>query len=417
MALKEPPPPTSPSKEGDGETKEPRKGQEPPSKGSDAANTASAAEEREGVAEEPTAGKNDQKLPASTDDNAHTGAADDDEEDDDVVVVDEEEEEEIENGIDSNTLNVDKEIENAGEDGKEPNLVYVTNPEDVLFGKMKGSRSNPGNCRFRVMIQELFWRYDLGSKGEKLDAVKAVIDSVEKAGGRFLNPYKIVKNSSDVAKRNNTNGDNNEDEDNDSVTVIWQLATSDDTEAKISSAFRSAKRSYLAKARAQPTKKAREMEKIRQSFRRAQMSAMKSRKRQKKSDVIVIDDNYVNDYIDDTYVEEGEQRASSAARRTNNNPINNGTGNLAPILIQIRDELRQHTVLLRQIKQQTLTGTATATSTANGTGTGTDTTPAASDSDTFAVTETVGNSPRTTSEAAAIAVRAVLDEMAKHNAI
>ncbi|KAL3928531.1 MAG: hypothetical protein SGBAC_012613, partial [Bacillariaceae sp.] len=64
-------------------------------------------------------------------------------------------------------------------------IVHQYTPRDVLFGRIK---NHIGNQRLRELVQNVAIQYDAANRGEKLQIVQQLIETVKNEGGRFLKP-------------------------------------------------------------------------------------------------------------------------------------------------------------------------------------------------------------------------------------
>ena len=62
----------------------------------------------------------------------------------------------------------------------------VPNSTDVLLGRGRGCFKHVGNIRYRSLVEERKEKYEKASKKEKTRIAEAVIDLIERRGGRFL---------------------------------------------------------------------------------------------------------------------------------------------------------------------------------------------------------------------------------------
>eukprot|EP00934_Nitzschia_sp_Nitz4_P002787 Nitzschia sp. Nitz4//scaffold376_size14603//12927//14524//NITZ4_008923-RA/size14603-augustus-gene-0.15-mRNA-1//1//CDS//3329549667//2777//frame0 len=69
----------------------------------------------------------------------------------------------------------------AGDDS-----IIVPSRADVLFGKTKFARNNPGTVRALFLVDQLYDEYERLDKHEKTSIAEKIIGEIEKAGGSFL---------------------------------------------------------------------------------------------------------------------------------------------------------------------------------------------------------------------------------------
>lgn len=94
--------------------------------------------------------------------------------------------------------------------------VVVPGELDVLLGRGRAIQEHTGNMRCRQLVASFRDRYDRGSKSEKTEVVRLVVDGVHEWGGRFLD--------------RNTDGG------------VWNPVTDEHARYKISHGFRNHKR-------------------------------------------------------------------------------------------------------------------------------------------------------------------------------
>ena len=63
-------------------------------------------------------------------------------------------------------------------------------PNDVVFGRGCSLRDNPGNIRFRKIVESFYENYENSGRLEKACVVAAIVSIIEKSKGRFLRKTK-----------------------------------------------------------------------------------------------------------------------------------------------------------------------------------------------------------------------------------
>jgi hypothetical protein len=101
-------------------------------------------------------------------------------------------------------------------ESKTTEFVMVPSELDVLLGRGRAIQEHTGNLRCRQLVASYRDQYDRGTKTEKTDIIRLVVEGVHKWGGRFL------ERSDDGA--------------------VWSQVTDDHARYKISHGFRNHKR-------------------------------------------------------------------------------------------------------------------------------------------------------------------------------
>ena len=65
-------------------------------------------------------------------------------------------------------------------------IVECPGSEDVVFKKGPGYRNNPGNIRFRTLIEQNGEKHQKADKEEKYKITLRIVEAIEKINGRFL---------------------------------------------------------------------------------------------------------------------------------------------------------------------------------------------------------------------------------------
>ena len=96
--------------------------------------------------------------------------------------------------------------------------VVVPKAQDVLFGRGRRSRFNPGNIRLNQRLEDNFDRYNkLKKRNEKREVVMEIVNAVKADGGRFL-------------KQNDAGA--------------WQVADDEESRLKVTHDFRTVRRNH-----------------------------------------------------------------------------------------------------------------------------------------------------------------------------
>jgi hypothetical protein len=65
-------------------------------------------------------------------------------------------------------------------------VITVPSRSDVLFGRGMRFQTHPGNIRLKLMLEELFSKYEGSNKPQKTELATAIVNQTKSMGTRFL---------------------------------------------------------------------------------------------------------------------------------------------------------------------------------------------------------------------------------------